>query len=66
VLVVVYTALGRALLPGRRDPPGWWRSVTGALHPGETPPEAPLREPAAETGLDAGDALCDLARGGSP
>jgi dATP pyrophosphohydrolase len=59
VLVVVYTADGSALLLERRQPPGYWQSVTGALRDGESPREGALRELHEETGL-TGDALVDL------
>ena len=51
VLVVVHTPDGRVLLLRRRAPGGYWQSVTGALHWGETPPEAACRELHEETGL---------------
>lgn len=59
VLVAVYTATGDALLLERREPAGWWQSVTGSLEPGENPLEAAVRELAEETGL-AADGLVDL------
>ena len=59
VLVVVYTRGGEVLLMERREPAGWWQSVTGSLEPGETPWDAAIRELREETGL-AGDALVDL------
>jgi dATP pyrophosphohydrolase len=59
VLVAVYTAAGEALLLERREPPGWWQSVTGSLEPGETPAAAAARELREETGL-AADGLVDL------
>jgi dihydroneopterin triphosphate diphosphatase len=59
VLVVVYTRTGEVLLMERREPPGWWQSVTGSLEPGEMPWEAAVRELAEETGL-GGDGLLDL------
>ena len=43
----------------RRQPPGWWQSVTGSLEPGETPWNAAVRELQEETGLPA-DGLVDL------
>jgi dihydroneopterin triphosphate diphosphatase len=59
VLVVVYTRTGEALLMERREPPGWWQSVTGSLEPDEMPWEAAVRELVEETGLGA-DGLLDL------
>jgi dihydroneopterin triphosphate diphosphatase len=52
VLVVVYTAAGEVLVLRRRQPPGFWQSVTGSLHWEETDPlEAARRELREETGL---------------
>jgi dATP pyrophosphohydrolase len=59
VLVAVYTAAGDVLLLERREPHGWWQSVTGSLEPGESPREAAIRELREETGLVA-DGLVDL------
>ncbi|MFU8822022.1 MAG: dihydroneopterin triphosphate diphosphatase [Gammaproteobacteria bacterium] len=59
VLVVVYARTGEVLLLERRQPPGWWQSVTGSLEPGETPWDAAVRELHEETGLGA-DGLVDL------
>ena len=59
VLVVVCTGAGEVLLLERREPRGWWQSVTGSLEPGETPWEAAVRELGEETGL-APDGLVDL------
>jgi dihydroneopterin triphosphate diphosphatase len=59
VLVVVHTRGGEVLLLERREPRGWWQSVTGSLEPGETPREAAVRELREETGLGA-DGLVDL------
>jgi dihydroneopterin triphosphate diphosphatase len=59
VLVVVYARTGEVLLLERRQPPGWWQSVTGSLEPGETPWDAAVRELQEETGL-APDGLVDL------
>lgn len=53
VLVVIHTPDRRVLLLERADHPGWWQSVTGSRHPGETLPETAIREVAEETGLDA-------------
>lgn len=51
VLVVVHASPDRVLLLRRRDPPGYWQSVTGALEWGETPMQAARRELCEETGL---------------
>ncbi|RRQ21177.1 dihydroneopterin triphosphate diphosphatase [Thiohalobacter thiocyanaticus] len=59
VLVLVYTAAGEVLLLERREPPGFWQSVTGSLEWGESATAAALRELREETGLDAGPALRD-------
>ena len=61
VLVVVYTARGEVLRLLRREPEGFWQSVTGSLREGETPLKAALREVREETGLDAGAGLTDSA-----
>jgi dATP pyrophosphohydrolase len=47
------------LLLERREPAGWWQSVTGSLEPDEMPWEAAVRELAEETGL-APAGLLDL------
>lgn len=51
VLVVVHTAALQILLLERVSPPGFWQSITGSLEPGETPPQAAVREVAEETGI---------------
>lgn len=51
VLVVVATCAGDVLLLERVRPPGYWQSVTGSLHWGETAQAAARRELAEETGL---------------
>ncbi|MFU8896970.1 MAG: dihydroneopterin triphosphate diphosphatase [Gammaproteobacteria bacterium] len=56
-LVVVYTAGGEVLLLERREPAGWWQSVTGSLEAREQPWEAAVRELAEETGLSAAGLL---------
>ncbi len=56
---MVYTADGEFLLLERREPAGWWQSVTGSLEPGEVPWQAAVRELGEETGL-AADGLVDL------
>lgn len=53
VLVVVYTRAGEVLMLRRREPSGFWQSVTGSLHWDETPAEAARRELREETGLGA-------------
>jgi dihydroneopterin triphosphate diphosphatase len=60
-LVVVHTDDGQVLQLLRREPEGFWQSVTGSLDDGETPLKAALRELREETGL-LGDA--GLADGG--
>lgn len=59
VLVVVYTAAGEVLRLLRREPAGFWQSVTGSLLENETPLKAALREVREETGLDTGMDLTD-------
>lgn len=53
VLVIVATAANDVLLLRRRDPPGYWQSVTGSLDWGETADAAARRELREETGIDA-------------
>ena len=52
-LVVIHTPDLRVLLLERADHPGFWQSVTGSTHEGETLRETAIREVAEETGLDA-------------
>jgi len=59
VLVVIYTLAGEVLLLERRQPAGYWQSVTGSLEWGETASAAAVREVREETGLEAGAALVD-------
>ncbi len=59
VLIVIYTALAEFLLLERRQPPGFWQSVTGSLEWGELPQHAAPREVLEETGIAAGE-LVDL------
>jgi dATP pyrophosphohydrolase len=59
VLVVIHTAVGEVLRLLRREPDGFWQSVTGSLSLNETPLKAALREVREETGLDAGAGLTD-------
>ena len=61
VLVVIHTAAGEVLRLLRREPAGFWQSVTGSLSLGETPLKAAMREVCEETGLDAGAGLTDSA-----
>lgn len=51
--MVIHSADLQVLLIERADHPGWWQSVTGSQHPGESPRETAVREVAEETGLDA-------------
>jgi dihydroneopterin triphosphate diphosphatase len=53
VLVVVYTPALEVLLLERADRPGFWQSVTGSQHEGETLRETAIRELREETGIDA-------------
>ena len=59
VLVVIYTVGGEVLLLERRQPPGFWQSVTGSLGWNENPREAAIREVQEETGLLIEDRLVD-------
>lgn len=53
-LIVIYTPQLDVLLLERADRPGYWQSVTGSQHEGETLRETAIREVGEETGLDAG------------
>ena len=55
-LVVIYTPALEVLLLERADRPGFWQSVTGSQHEGESLRETAIREVAEETGLDAAGA----------
>ena len=54
VLVVIHTIDLHILLLERADHPGYWQSVTGSQHPGETLLQTAQREVLEETGLHAG------------
>lgn len=53
VLVVIHTPELEVLLIERADRPGFWQSVTGSIHEGETLAQTAIREVAEETGIDA-------------
>ena len=53
VLVLVHTPEGKVLLIERADRAGFWQSVTGSQHAGETLVETAARELREETGIDA-------------
>lgn len=59
VLVVIYTAAGEVLLLERRQPAGYWQSVTGSLEWGEIASAAAVREVREEAGLECSDRLVD-------
>lgn len=52
VLVVIHSPALDCLLLERVQPAGFWQSVTGSLHWGETPAEAAAREVLEETGIE--------------
>jgi dATP pyrophosphohydrolase len=52
-LVVIHTPDLRVLLLERADHPGFWQSVTGSQHEGESLRDTAIREVGEETGLDA-------------
>jgi dATP pyrophosphohydrolase len=52
-LVVIHTPGDEVLLLERADRPGFWQSVTGSQHPGETLRQTAAREVGEETGIDA-------------
>jgi dATP pyrophosphohydrolase len=59
VLVLIYTRGGEVLLLERRQPAGYWQSVTGSLEWEEPADAAAVREVREETGLEVGDCLVD-------
>jgi len=59
VLVLVHTADLQVLLLERADRPGFWQSVTGSQHQGETLEQTARRELAEETGIVEVAALTD-------
>jgi len=52
-LVVIHTPDLRVLLLERADHPGFWQSVTGSTHEGESLRDTAIREVAEETGIEA-------------
>lgn len=52
VLIIIHTADLQVLLLERTDHPGYWQSVTGSQHTGETLRQTALREVTEETGLN--------------
>lgn len=61
VLVVIYSMTGEVLLLERRQPAGYWQSVTGSLERGESASDAAVREVGEETGLQVQESLVDCA-----
>jgi dATP pyrophosphohydrolase len=52
-LVVIHTVALDVLLLERADRPGYWQSVTGGVHEGESLRDTAIREVGEETGIDA-------------
>ena len=52
-LVVIHTPALEVLLLERADRPGFWQSVTGSQHAGESLTDTAIREVGEETGIDA-------------
>ena len=52
-LVVIHTPDLKVLLLERADHPGFWQSVTGSQHEGESLADTAMREVEEETGIDA-------------
>jgi dATP pyrophosphohydrolase len=52
-LIVIYTPGLEVLLLERADRPGFWQSVTGSQHAGESLRDTAIREVGEETGIDA-------------
>jgi len=52
-LVVIHTPVLEVLVLERADHPGYWQSVTGSQHEGESLRETAIREVGEETGIDA-------------
>jgi dihydroneopterin triphosphate diphosphatase len=52
-LVVIHTTALDVLLLERADHPGYWQSVTGSQHEGESLRDTAIREVGEETGIDA-------------
>ena len=55
----MHTDDGQVLQLLRREPAGFWQSITGSLREGETPLKAARRELREETGLDGESGLAD-------